>query len=527
MKLAQERLRQISMLVLTAVLSCVALFQTFLQVSKTFPVRYATLFTVVAVLAVAVWLILCFAQRWAQQIIFFGVLLLSLIGCTEIIRIDYENVNLGRTSTAGYNQVIWLILSLMTMAVVLLIVRDYRIFRRFSYIFMVIGLILLFSPMIPGLGVEINGSRIWISIAGRSVQPAEFAKIFMAFFFASYLFDHRDQLAVGGKKLGRMHLPRLRDFGPIIVVWAACMGVLVLQRDLGTGLLFFAMFVCMLYVATGRAGWIIIGLIFFIIAAVVAANIFGHVHNRVEAWLHPFSSRVYGAPGGSQQLVTGIFGLSSGGILGTGLGKGYPALTPLANSDFIYSSLGEELGLAGLFAILTIYIIIISAGIIVAIKVKDGFGKLLASGLVFTMAFQVFIVVGGITLVIPLTGLTLPYMAAGGSSLIANWIVASLLLVISHQANKPEADVDSDTFAMAALEVINEKKENEAKLAQRAKHESRAITSDAIPVVPKASTPDETEIISALPADDTINELTDTTQTAPVRDENQEGDDNE
>ena len=267
------------------------------------------------------------------------------------------------------------------------------------------------------------------------------------FFFASYLYDHRDQLAVGGKKVLGLQLPRIKDLGPIIVVWIVSMGVLVVQHDLGTSLMFFAMFVSMLYVATGRTSWIVIGFIAFAAGAFAAANIFSHVGARVDAWLHPFDSAQYNKEyGGSYQLVTGIFGLASGGLMGTGLGQGHPSLTPIANSDYIYAALGEELGLTGLMAILMLYLLIIAAGMITAMKIKDGFGKLLASGLVFTMAFQVFTVVGGITLVIPLTGLTLPYMAAGGSSLIANYMLAALLVVISNSANKPESDIDSDTF---------------------------------------------------------------------------------
>lgn len=475
-------IQNVFLFLLVAVIATVGFVHMFQRVTDNVPTRYIVALSIAAVLSVIVLIITSTAKRYANQSILCGVILLSLVGSMEIIRIDYENTSFGRASAAGFNQLVWFILSLALTSVILLAVRDYRIFRKFSYISMIIGLALLFSPMVPGLGVSINGSRIWINVLGHSVQPAEFAKIFMAFFFASYLFDHRDQLAVGGRKIGSLHLPRLRDLGPIIVVWAACMGVLVLQRDLGTGLLFFAMFVCMLYVATDRISWIIIGFIFFVIAALVAVRLFSHVGNRVEAWLHPFDNRVYQAVGGSQQLVTGIFGLASGGLFGTGLGQGYPALTPLANSDFIYSSLGEELGLTGLFAILAIYIAIIGAGIVTAIKVKDGFGKLLASGLVFTMAFQIFTVVGGITLVIPLTGLTLPYMAAGGSSLIANWVVAALLLIISHQANKPEEDVSSDTFAMAAMDVINEKKAQEER-KHRARHTSREVASEAIPAV--------------------------------------------
>lgn len=473
-----EFFHRLVLLLLVTALSVMGFMQMFEKVAGHIPSRYGISLAIVAVLCLVLWVVLLTVKPYANQNFFFSVVLLSLIGCMEIIRIDYENVTLDRETSAGANQVLWLILALGLASVLLFSIKDYRVFRKFSYISMIIGLFLLFSPMIPGVGASINGARIWIRVAGHSIQPAEFAKLFMAIFFASYLFDHRDQLAVGGKKIGAMHLPRLRDFGPIIVVWAACMGVLVLQKDLGTGLLFFAMFVCMLYVATGRISWIIIGLIFFLAAAFAAVHLFSHVGNRVDAWLNPFNQRVYTAPGGSQQLVTGIFGLASGGLLGTGLGEGYPALTPLANSDFIFSSLGEELGLVGVFAIFAIYIAIIGTGIITAIKVKDGFGKLLASGLVFTMAFQVFTVVGGITLVIPLTGLTLPYMAAGGSSLIANWIVATMLLIISHQGNKPEEEMGFDTLSLA-LEAVNEKKTREQQSAPR------ALTSETISVVQK------------------------------------------
>ena len=261
------------------------------------------------------------------------------------------------------------------------------------------------------------------------------------------------------------------------------MGVLVLQHDLGTSLMFFAMFVSMLYVATGRKSWIVIGFIAFAAGAVAAASIFSHVGSRVDAWLHPFSAAQYNKEyGGSYQLVTGIFGLASGGLMGTGLGQGHPSITPIANSDYIYAALGEELGLTGLMAILMLYLLIIAAGMITAMKIKDGFGKLLASGLVFTMAFQVFTVVGGITLVIPLTGLTLPYMAAGGSSLIANYMLAALLIVISNSANRPESEIDSDTFQQEAVRVLRERERNRrTEIAGNTR--SGAAKASAIPAV--------------------------------------------
>ncbi len=419
-------------------------------------------------------------------------------------------------------------LALVLCGLLVVFMRDYRVLRRFSYVSMVVGLVLLLSPMIPGLGMEIQGARIWINIFGLgTIQPGEFAKLFLAFFFAAYLFDHRDQLAVGGRKFLGLQLPRIKDMGPIIIVWLASMGVLVLQHDLGTSLMFFAMFVSMLYVATGRKSWIIIGVIAFAAGAVLAAQIFAHVGYRVDAWLRPFDQEIYDRyPGGSAQIVSGLFGLASGGLLGTGLGQGHPSLTPLANSDFIYASLGEELGLSGLLAVLMLYLLVIASGLITAMRIKDGFGKLLASGLVFTMAFQVFTlsgllavlmlyllviasglitamrikdgfgkllasglvftmafqvftVVGGITLVIPLTGLTMPYMAAGGSSLIANYLLAALLIVISNAANKPEPEVSTDTFQYEALAVLREHELKEREAATQPIARPRSATGGA------------------------------------------------
>lgn len=446
------RLRQMSLMLFAILLGFISFFQMFQRTTGTFPVKYGILLTVVCILFLVLWGLVLRFQPYASQVILPCVLLLSAIGTTMIARIDQDN-----GTSVGFLQLIWLCAALVVVALVVVFLQDYRVLRRFSYISMVIGLALLLSPMIPGLGRDIGGARIWIGVGSHTIQPSEFAKLFLAIFFAAYLFDHRDQLAVGGKKILGLQLPRVRDMGPIIVVWVVSLIVLVMQHDLGTSLLFFAMFVSMLYVATGRKSWIVIGFIAFAIASVFAAHVFGHVANRVTDWLHPLDATVYNQPGGSWQLVTGLFGLASGGVLGTGLGQGHPSLTPLANSDFIFASIGEELGLTGLMVVLALYLVIVAAGMITAMKIRDGFGKLLASGLVFTMAFQVFTVVGGITLVIPMTGLTLPYMAAGGSSLIANSILAALLLVVSNAANKPELETLSDTFRYEALNLLNNK----------------------------------------------------------------------
>lgn len=464
------RLRQMSLMLLAMAVSLIGFFQMFERTAGTFPSNYMLLLGVVALLFIILWSLLLKFQPYASQSILPCVLLLTGIGVTLIARIDQQ-----KGTHVGTRQLTWLCLALVLCCVLVVCLRDYRVLRRFSYVSMVVGIVLLLSPMIPGLGKTIGGARIWIRIGPFSLQPGEFAKLFIAFFFASYLFDHRDQLAVGGKKVLGLQLPRIKDLGPIVVVWAMSMGVLVMQRDLGTSLMFFAMFVCMLYVATGRKSWIVIGILAFAAGAVIASRLFVHVDNRIDAWLHPFDAKVYNRQGGSEQLVTGLFGLASGGLMGTGLGQGHPSLTPLANSDFIYSSVGEELGLTGLLAVLALYLVIIASGLITAMKIKDGFGKLLASGLVFTMAVQVFTVVGGITLVIPLTGLTLPFMAAGGSSLIANYILITLLLVISNAANKPEPELTSDTFQYEALAVLrdHELKERAKTAAQDAKNQEK------------------------------------------------------
>jgi cell division protein FtsW (lipid II flippase) len=470
------RLRQVSLLVFSVALSAIAFFQLYARHYVDASGHLMVLLVVATALFFVLWALLLKFQPYASQSVLPCVLLLTAVGTMMIARIDHtKHTNVAST------QLVWVCVALVLVCALIVCLRDYRVLRRFSYVSMVVGLVLLLSPMIPGLGKEIGGARVWIGIGSRTMQPSEFAKLFLAFFFAAYLFDHRDQLAVGGKKLLGLQMPRIRDLGPIAIVWAASIGVLVLQHDLGTSLMFFAMFVSMLYVATGRSSWLVIGAVAFVAAAVLAIQIFPHVGYRVDGWLHPFDPKVYGRKyGSSYQLVTGLFGMASGGLLGTGIGQGHPSLTPLGNSDFIYASLGEELGLTGLLAILVVYFIIVTSGLITAMKIKDGFGKLLASGLAFTMAFQVFTVVGGLTLVIPMTGLTLPYMAAGGSSLVANYILAALLIVISNWANKPQEDGQlSTTMQYQALIALNGRAAKENRDEKGEERHSRTLSSDA------------------------------------------------
>jgi cell division protein FtsW (lipid II flippase) len=298
--------------------------------------------------------------------------------------------------------------------------------------------------MLPGLGVEVNGARVWIQLGGLTFQPGEIAKIALGVFFAGYLVQHRDSLSMVGTRLWGMRFPRGRDLGPILAVWVLSMLVIVFQRDLGTGLLYFGLFLVMLYVATGRLSWVLMGLGLFVGGALAANQFLGYVHGRFANWYDAFNPSVYNADGGSYQLVQGLFGMGHGGLFGTGLGQGMPYITPVSQSDYIIASLAEELGLVGLFAILCLIVLLVSRGARIGFAATDDFSKLLSIGLAFVIAWQTFLVIGGVTRIIPLTGLTTPFMAAGGSSLVANWMIVAILLRLSDgQSRAPRLVVES------------------------------------------------------------------------------------
>ena len=356
---------------------------------------------------------------------------LNGLGIAMIYRIDLA-YNLQGWDNGGVRQVAWAAMSIVIAVVVLLVVRNHRVLQRYTYIAMASGILLLVLPMLPLIGNDLGTSaQLWIKIGPFSFQPGELGKVALAIFFAGYLVTARDSLSMVGRKIFGMQFPRARDLGPVLVVFAASMLVLVVQRDLGTALLYFGLFLVMLYVATGRSSWVVLGLGMFLVGAFVASRTLSYVGGRVNAWLDAFNPAIYDARGGSYQLVQGLFGLADGGIIGTGLGRGSPEITPLAVSDYIISALGEELGLIGIFAILVLYLLFVSRGFRIGFAGQDDFGRLLGVGLSFIIALQVFVVIGGVTRVIPLTGLTTPFMAAGGSSLVANWIIAALLLRLS------------------------------------------------------------------------------------------------
>jgi cell division protein FtsW (lipid II flippase) len=372
------------------------------------------------------------------------------LGLVMIHRLDIaKHRNFSQALAA--RQLIWTAVGIVGAAMVLMILRDHRPLRRYTYTAMAVGIGLLLLPLVPVLGQNINGARIWIRLGPMSFQPGELSKLLLAVFFAGYLVTARDSLSLVGRKMLGLQLPRGRDLGPILVAWLASVGVLVFESDLGTSLLFFGLFVALLYVATERISWIVIGMTLFVGGAFAAWTLFAHVQVRVAIWLHPFAAankdRAY-------QLLQGLYGMANGGLLGTGLGEGRPGLVPFAESDFIYTSIGEELGLTGLFALLALYVLLVERGIRTAIGVRDGFGKLLAGGMAFSVALQVFVVVGGVTRVIPLTGLTLPFLAYGGSSLLSNWIIVALLLRISDSARRPAPETEPAMIGLPTAETV-------------------------------------------------------------------------
>ena len=316
---------------------------------------------------------------------------------------------------------------------ILYFLRDHRILQKFTYTALAAGVALLALPLLPFIGTSINGARLWLRIGPLSFQPAELSKICLIIFFAGYLVVKRDALATARSRVAGIDLPRGRDLGPLFIAWAASMAVLVFQRDLGTALLFFGLFIMLLYVATERRSWLVLGGILFVLGATLSYLAFNHVQERFAVWLHPFNDPT----GSAYQIVQSLFGLASGGVLGTGLGLGNPQFVPFAKTDFIMSTAGEELGLTGVIVLLMVYAVIAQRGFRIAVAARDAFGTLLAGGLSIVLVLQVFIVVGGVTRLIPLTGLTTPFMSYGGSSLVANWIIIALLIRISDGARRP------------------------------------------------------------------------------------------
>lgn len=411
-----------------------------------------------------VWLVAHLAVRYlapyADPLLLPCVALLNGLGLIMIRRLDLTEQEEARS--AGIEiprgdaavQVQWMIVGLLLFIALLIIIKDHRTLGKYAFTLGAIGLFLLALPAIlpSSLSPIINGAKIWIRFAGFSIQPGEFAKVALLVSFAGYLVAKRDVLSLASRKVLGLELPRGRDLGPIVLVWMFSLLVLMFERDLGSSLLFFGIFVALLYIATERVSWVVIGMAMFLAGATLAYFLFGHVQARVEAWLDPFGSGDAG-----YQLRQALFGFGTGGIFGTGWGLGHPDKVPLPKSDFIISSLGEELGLVGLVGVLVLYVVIVERGFRTSLLVRDSFGTLLAAGLAFSIGLQTFVIVGGVTGLIPLTGLTTPFLSYGGSSLIANFVIIALLARISDAARRPavrpvpKAPISDQTMEMAKI----------------------------------------------------------------------------
>jgi cell division protein FtsW (lipid II flippase) len=424
--------------------------------------RLLTYAAVPIVVGVITHLVIRKVAPYADPLLLPIAVLLNGLGLVMIHRLDQglkqqADDNGFSFSAAAPTQVLWTAIGVALFVLLIVLIRDHRALQRYAYTLALVGLIFLILPtLLPARFSEVNGARIWIRVAGFSIQPGEFAKILLTIFAAAYLVAKRDVLSLAGRhvgfKLGKrfvgFDLPRGRDFGPLLAAWLVCIAVLVRGHDLGTSLLFFGLFVVLLYVTTERVSWVIIGVLLFAGGAYVSYQLFGTVQTRVDVWLHLFTtsepatdpnclSPAYIHCSDGYQLRQSLFGLGTGGIFGTGLGSGHPELVPLPATDFIISSFGEETGLFGVVAILTLYVIFVGRGLAAALAVRDAFGKLLATGLSFLVALQLFVVIAGVTRLLPETGLTTPFLSYGGSSLIGSWVLLALLLRVSDAARRP------------------------------------------------------------------------------------------
>ena len=344
--------------------------------------------------------------------------LLNGIGFVMIARLDHQQARV---------QSIWVAIGIGVFVITLAVVRDVRLFERYRYTVAMIGLGALLLPLAPKIGRTVQGGRLWVALGSITFEPNEIAKVLLVAFFAAYLVDKRELLTQGRIQVGRHYLPSLRDLGPLLLAWGVALLVLAYEQDVGTSLLFFGVFAAMLYIAT-RRGWYLLGtLVLLAIGSVLAYHLFGHVRVRVETWIDPWKTR----QGNGYQIIQAQYGFGSGGIAGTGLGLGSPTLIPNASTDFVFAAIGEELGLVGTIGIVAAFMLLIGSAFRIAADATRPFSKLFAAGIATILGFQTFLIIGGVTRVIPLTGITLPFVSYGGSSLVANFALIAILLRIS------------------------------------------------------------------------------------------------
>ena len=364
--------------------------------------------------------------------------LFAVLACFGLVMIYRIDEKLAR------EQAQWFVIGLGLFAATIILLRDYRAMERYRYTVAAVGIGMLLLPRLPGIGSQVNGAYLGVRLGPLTFQPAEFAKIAIIVFLASYLRDTRQLLVIGARRVAGVTIPPLKHFGPLLIVWGAAMAMLFVIQDLGSSLMFFGGFLAVLYVATNRFSFVAIGLSLFAAGSWVLYHARPTITHRVDAWLHPFGA-LYDAPGGSYQIAQSVFAQADGGLLGRGFGQavlkvGDSPLLPAAQTDLIYSVITNELGMLGAAAVLCTYLLAVERGFKIATLARDSFSKLLATGLTAVFALQVFVIVGGVTQVIPLTGVTLPFISYGGSSILANFVLLALLLLVSERA-RAEAEL--------------------------------------------------------------------------------------
>jgi cell division protein FtsW (lipid II flippase) len=417
----RPRTVELGLLVLASIITVSAYGLTSLGRAASLPANIVPFLGIVLLLLLASHIVVRRFAAQADGLLLPLAALLNGLGYVIIARLDPD---------LAASQSAWTFIGLGCFAATLIIVPDVRRLEPYRYTFALLGVVLLLLPLIPKLGVNINGARIWLRVGPFSIQPGEFAKVVLAAFLAGYLVDKRELLTISTRRLGPINLPDLKHFGPVLLAWGIALVVMIAERDLGSSLLFFTLFITMLYMATGRTAYVILGLGMFSAGAFLAFQRFDHVQRRVDIWLDPFED----PKGAGFQIVEAAFAMADGGLTGTGLGLGTPGKIPFAATDMIFAAIGEELGLFGATAVLATFLLFVAAGFRVAAQTEDVFEKLLAAGLTALLGFQAFVIIGGILRVLPLTGVTLPFVSYGGSSLIANYIILALLVRISHRS---------------------------------------------------------------------------------------------
>jgi len=424
-----RRRSELGLVLLAAVITGAAYVLAALGKNATIPARIGPFLASVLVLLLLAHMAVRRLAPGASPLLLPVAALLHGVGYVMIARLSDRLAGLQAT---------WSLVAISAFVGVLVVVRRVVDLLRWQWWFLGAGIALQLLPLVPGVGFSSGGARIWVSVGPINFQPGEFAKVCLALFFAGYLADQRELIRAGAHRVGRFALPDARAFGPVLLAWGVSVVVMVAEKDLGSSLLFFTLFALMLWVATERTGYVVFGGVLFVVGATVAYNLFGHVRDRFTIWLDPWSH--YNGRG--YQIAQSMFAFAEGGLSGTGLGLGDPGRIPAVKTDFIYAAIGEELGLFGATAVLVAFVLLVGSGLRTAVRTDNAFEKLLAVGLTVIVGVQAFIILAGVLRVLPLTGVTLPFMSYGGSSLVANYMLLALLIAVSHSSARRLHEVE-------------------------------------------------------------------------------------